>query len=701
MQSSAPKRLALALLFAALLFSAFPGSTDNREARLAALDASELVQAPLDPQAPESGSLAERLLAAARTSEAAPGDEQQLEIDLGEVAFQDQGPELALAARRSLVTGLRAAAAPSSLNVLGEQEPLPGGLSFVLERTEGGLALEASLPQANDPAAPPLRVEQDWVPPGRTSLIPPVLAIALAIALRAPMIALLCGVLAGAVLVQLRAGAALTAALPAGLLDVPARYFANRVWNPEDGLSNLYIIAFVVLMLAMVGNLTRNGGIQGLMHSLRRTARGPRSTQATAYGMGLAVFFDDYANTVLVGSTMRPLTDRFRIAREKLAYIVDSTAAPVAGLSVFSTWIAFEVSTFSAQLPAAGLTPSDGYAVFLQTLPYRFYCWLALALVLMVVVTGRDFGPMRRAEERARSTGKVLADDAQPMVGERATALEMASSVSPRAIRALVPLFVFVGVTLLEIARGGGAFKLSLSELFTLEGVTQVLYDGSGNWPLMIGSAAGFTAAALATLSAGLPASEVLRAAWTTLRSMGVALGILYLAWMIGDVCGELGTAPFLTSLIQGQLNAALLPMLLFVLAGFIAFSTGSSWSTMSILLPLVVALAYQLGEGLELGGTVLMLLCIGAVLEGAIFGDHCSPISDTTVLSSISCASDHIDHVRTQAPYAGLTAACALGAGYFPAAFLGWSPWLCLGVSLSTLIVLFFALSKRIPDPS
>lgn len=689
MQSPVLGRLAAALLFAALLFFAFPGATPDREARLAALDAGSLVQAELSGA--DGATLAGRVLALA--SETPDG----LELELGEVRFADSPADLDGATRRSLVTGLRAAADGVSLAVVGEREAVPGATAFTLRRTDSGLALSARLPGS----AAVLAVDEPWNPPSRTSLIPPILAISLAIGLRRPLLSLLCGVLAGAVLAQIRGGAAAGGAFFQGLVDVPTVYFSNRVWNPDDGLNNVYIVLFVVLMLAMVGNLTLNGGIQGLMNTLRKAAKGPRSTQTTAYGMGLAVFFDDYANTVLVGSTMRPLADRFRISREKLAYIVDSTAAPVAGLSVVSTWIAFEVSTFSAQLPAAGLTPGDGYAVFLQTLPYRYYCWLALALVLLVVITGRDFGPMRRAEVRARETGQVLGPDSQPMVGEQATTMEIAAGVEPKAWRALIPLATFIGVTLLEIARGGGAFAMSFAELFSLEGITGVLYDGSGNWPLMIGSSAGFLVAALATLSAGLGIGDVLRAAWTTLRSMGVALGMLYCAWMIGDVCGELGTASFLTSLIQGNLDPALLPVLLFVLAGFIAFSTGGSWGTMSILLPLVVPLAFQLGEGLPIAGMGLMLLCIGAVLEGAIFGDHCSPISDTTVLSSISCASDHIDHVRTQAPYAALTAGVALAVGYVPAAFFGWSPALTLGACLAVLVTLFLVLSRRIPDPS
>jgi len=324
-----------------------------------------------------------------------------------------------------------------------------------------------------------------------------------------------------------------------------------------------------------------------------------------------------------------------------------------------------------------GLTINDGYRVFLETLPMRFYCIFTLALVGLVVFTGRDFGPMLAAERRARG-GELLREGAQPMVGQHATMLEPAAGVRPSAARALLPILTFIGVTLAWIAWKGGAFALGAA-VFTLEGLADVLYNGDSFMALMVGSGCGLLAAGLMAAAAGI-AREVPGAAWTTLRSMGIAIAILYLAWMIGAVCDSLGTAPFLTVLVGEHLNALLLPAILFVLAGVVAFSTGSSWSTMTILLPIVVALAYNLGEATDsIGGYLLMLISIGAVLEGSIFGDHCSPISDTTVMSSIASASDHIDHVRTQAPYAVLTMVTAMLFGYFPVTFLGLSPWLCM----------------------
>lgn len=585
------------------------------------------------------------------------------------------GHPSALDLRRSITRGLRQVAGDRglSLEVVGENMPAQGGASFeLLVLKEDALKLVVrgidSLPDSE--------YELAWEIPRRTSLLPPLVAIAIAVIFRRPIAALFLGVLAGSVLFVVRGGAGVGGGLVTGALRVVDTYF----WHELVDRERYMIVLFVVFMLAMVGVMTRSGGIRGVMDSIARVANSVRSTQVSTYLMGLVIFFDDYANTILVGSTMRPLTDRFKVAREKLAYIVDSTAAPVAGLAIFSTWIAFQVSTFSAQLPAANLAPSEGYRVVVDTLPYRFYCIFTLLFVGMVVVSGRDFGPMRKAEQRARRGDGLVGAGAKPMVSAEATAMEPAAGIVPRAHRAIVPIAAFIAVSLGWIVYKGSAALPADMPLWSAEGLRQVLYEGSGSEPLMLGSLVGLVLAGLLGAVAGMR-GDIVRAALTTLKSMGVAIAILYLAWMIGAVCADLGTAPFLTALLGESLEPQLLPVLVFLLGGAVAFSTGSSWSTMSILLPLVVGLAFNLGQMSDLGGYLMMVVCIGAVFEGAIFGDHCSPISDTTVMSSIASASDHIDHVRTQAPYAITTMAVAMLAGYLPATFFGWSPWMSLGV--------------------
>lgn len=599
-------------------------------------------------------------------------------------------------ARDSILRGLRIAGQNHSppIEIVDHIQADTSGLNVIVMIAPDRLGLAWHMPDET-----PVGHSFPWSPPDRTSLLPPLVAIALALALRKPAISLVVGVLTGAFLLRRGEGAGILESLGAGTVDVGTKFFADQFGD----LDRAQIVGFVICMLAMVGILVRNGGLRGVMNSISRFANSARSTQFVTYAMGLLVFFDDYANTILVGGTMRPLADRFKVSREKLAYIVDSTAAPVAGLSLFSTWIAFEVSTFSAQLPLAGMAPSDGYAVFMETLPYRFYCIFALVMVAVIVFTKRDFGPMWKAEHRAATTGQLVRDGGQPLVGAQATGMHPAAGISLRAYRAVVPLVAFIGVTIYVMLHNGQAFEAG-TDLWSIRGMSQVLAEGSGSLPLFIGSAVGLVLAVIFSLEAGLR-GEIIGAAWNTLRSMGIAIVILYLAWMIGAVCKEIGTAYYLTDTLGDLTHPLILPVMLFMLSGAVSFSTGSSWGTMSILLPLVVGLSYQLGSQVPLGesahfGHGLMILSIGAVLEGSIFGDHCSPISDTTVLSSVACASDHVDHVRTQAPYALLVMVVAIVAGYFPcAAFDGWNPLYSLALGSGLIVFCVRMLGKPVPD--
>ncbi len=668
--------------------------------RLAALDAW--------PQEGSDAFEAHRELAAAVLSGASarvtPATEEAPELvtlKLGgvRVASDRDGGDLTVhgLARRSIVRGLRQVAAGEGRELIVEGELTAandGGAQFLLEQRGTTLTLTYS---EGDGSPSVSMARPDYSQPDRTALLPPLLAILMAVLFRRPVIALFAGVWSAAFLLRRAGGEDGVGALVTALPDVVTEFFVPQLTDNY----RLQIVGFVFAMLAMVGIMTKSGGVRGMMNLVARLAHDARSTQLATWLMGLVVFFDDYANCILVGSTMRPLSDRFKIAREKLAYLVDSTAAPVAGISIFSTWIAFEVSTFSAQLPAANLPTTAGYQVFIETLPFRFYCILSLFFAFVLIVTRRDFGPMLAAERRARSTGQLVAPGSRPMVSESSTSLQPAEGVTPAAYRALLPVLTFVGVTLLQIFRvGKGAHpELVWGEVFTIEGVTAVLGDGDSTLAILWGSTLGMLVAAVLAVGAGLR-GEILTAAWATVRSMGVAIVILYLAWMIGSACDALGTATYLSELVGDHVFAPLLPSLLFLLGAAVAFSTGSSWSTMSILLPLVVGLAYTLGVNAGGGpdaGHLLMLMSIGAVLEGSIFGDHCSPISDTTVLSSTAAASDHIDHVRTQAPYAITVMTVSLGLGYLPCALMGLSPWIALGASALALVGVVFLFGRRV----
>ncbi|MDF1799674.1 MAG: Na+/H+ antiporter NhaC family protein [Planctomycetota bacterium] len=706
-----------------LLFGALFLMNGADPAEVAALRAGELLSAPVTEtfrttdldDAEEPPTLLQAILdsAAVTVVGEAEGDQRRT-LPIGRVTLLGPGDEplgahFDAAARRSLIASLREATADQDLDVVGDAVPQEGGLALRLqllqtfegeyfptgEWSAGGDARWGLTAKLQDTGMGSARATQPWSPPTKSSLFPPLFAIALAILLRKPVIALAIGVLTGTFLAAGREGASLLGNAASAPVDFFHPYFTTQLVDP----ARYQIVGFVVAMLAMIGVLSRSGGIQGLMDHIARYATTVKRTQIVTWILGLMVFFDDYTNTILCGATMRPLTDRFRVSREKLSYLVDSTAAPVAGLMIVSTWIAFEVSTFSNQLPAAGLLTTDGYTVFIETLPYRFYCILTLFFVGLVVISGRDFGPMLTAERRARRTGQLLRPGGQPMVSEEGTAMQTFPGVQPAAWRALVPLMAFLGITIFQILNTGGAFAMAAGDLLSIQGLKDVLGEASSSLALFQGSAVGLVLAIGIALFAGL-GEETFRAAWTTLRSMGVAVVILYLAWMVAAVCESLGTAPYLTALLGDSMHPAMLPAILFLLSGLVSFATGTSWGTMGILLPLVVGLSFTIGEGSDIGGHLLMVMSIGAVLEGSIFGDHCSPISDTTVLSSVACAADHIDHVRTQAPYALVTMAAGMVCGYLPAAYFGMSPYLGLLFGAAVITALVFAIGKRADDP-
>ncbi len=552
---------------------------------------------------------------------------------------------------------------------------------------------------------PPEPVQMDSIYPARTSLMPAFLAIILAL-------------LTGKIMISLFLGCALGALLHVGMAPVAGgtHLFVDVFWNRVLlDTFHLWVIGFVLVLFMAVGVMSRSGGLQGMVAWIRKLARGPTSTLLCSYVIGLLIFFDDYSNCIITGTTMRPLSDRMGISREKLAYVVDSTAAPVAGISIFSTWVAYEVSMFAGQLPevtdAQGTpyTESQGFQVFLETLPFRFYCIFTLGSVLLMILLKRDWGPMLRAERRARLEGKPIADDATPMVSKKLADIEAPEGVPHRGRGALIPLLLLITTTIGLIWYFGaydsdGNYQVPAEKTGFLEKWQWVMGATDSAKALCLGSVVALVVAAgMALVERVLGIGEVIRSAVRSASALFFAVVILVLAWGIGEVCRDLGTAYYLTAAFHDRFPPVLLPVVMFLLAALVAFATGTSYGTMAILLPNVVVLAHTLGSGVEPGfGSVLMVLTIGAVLEGSIFGDHCSPISDTTVLSSVATASDHLHHVRTQAPYALLTMGVAIVCGYLPMVFFGteywWAAWLA-GFAVLAAFMLVFGRNPAEPE--
>ncbi|MDR0981239.1 MAG: Na+/H+ antiporter NhaC family protein [Methanocalculaceae archaeon] len=551
---------------------------------------------------------------------------------------------------------------------------------------------------------------------GIWTLIPPILALLLAFLTRNVILSLFLGVLSGAWMLALLGGDILGAV--GGAFFGSTEYFIGTLadrWNAG-------IIMQVLVIGALIALITRMGGMRAVAETVARYATGPRTAQIATWIMGFVIFFDDYANALIVGPIMRPVCDKFRISRERLAYIVDSTAAPIAGIFVISTWIGTELVNINEGLIIAGITNVSAYSIFIDTIPYRFYNILALFFVFASAMLLREYGPMLTAELRARRTGATIRpgsevekdnndipDEYKDSCEEDHTVVKISKKAAPANIwNAVIPIGVLIVSALIlfftngadAIMAGNGfisaekfiqlGFFDAVREAYSSSDASIVLFQ-SALLACIVAIVMGF-AQKIFTLKTGIET-------WAHgMRSMLFVCIILILAWSIGSIIGDLGTAHYLVSALSESLPMWIVPALIFIIAGIISFATGTSYGTMAILLPLVIPLAAAIAGFSTSTPDVYsyIVVCSSGVLTGAIFGDHCSPISDTTILSSMGAGCSLIDHVDTQLWYA-LTIAAVVVLGYIIVG-LGISVWITLFITMVILVGVLLVLGKEVP---
>lgn len=509
------------------------------------------------------------------------------------------------------------------------------------------------------------------------SIIPPIIAILMALIFKEVISALFLGIFSGALIIH---GFGPSNWIPAAL-DVIDKYIVNALTDS----GHISVIIFSMMIGGMVAVISRNGGMTGIVNKLSIYAKGPKSAQIITWFLGIAIFFDDYANTLIVGNTMRPVTDRFRISREKLSYLVDSTAAPVAAIAFVTTWIGAELGYIKDAV--SGLNINEGaYSLFINSLQYAYYPIFTIIFMYLLIHFNRDFGTMLKAENRARKTGKLNAEGDEKISNEEAAqlnALNPIEGIQHRWLNAFVPVMVVVVGTIVSLLITG--FDSSYQKLLELKvpvstdswgtvwsnlqflDETQqagffkklgiVIGNSDSYKSLLWSSLSGAFLALLLTISQGImnlhQSIETLLAGFKTMLS---ALLILVMAWSLSDVTKDLHTADFLTSVFSNNVSPGYMPAITFVLAAAISFATGSSWGTMAILYPLILPATWTLcrESGMsEAESLNIFYHVISVVLAGSVFGDHCSPISDTTILSSMASGCNHIAHVNTQLPYA------------------------------------------------
>jgi len=437
----------------------------------------------------------------------------------------------------------------------------------------------------------------------------------------------------------------------------------------------------------MVGIITASGGMHGIVSVLSKKTNTKEKSLIVTWASGLFIFFDDYANTLIVGNAMRPLTDKYKVSREKLSFIIDSTTAPVASIAVLSTWIGYEVGLIGEALKNSSLK-LDPYWVFIHSLPYRFYALLLLIFIPIYIFLKRDFGPMLDAEKQSQKGERK--DDTQ---GD--TSLEgfnIPDISKCKWYSAAIPIAVLIIATFTGIIVSGYAnSKVS-------DPAIREIIGGSDSFKVLIWSSmiASLTAAATMIISGTGNISSAVSAWLAGVRSMVTAVVILVLAWGLSAVVAELKTAEFLAIVLSDTIPIWLFPTIVFVTASVVSFATGTSWGTMALLFPTALPLAITM-IGTTSGVSETFVFSItGAILTGAIFGDHCSPVSDTTIMASMSCKVNHIDHVRTQMPYALTFGIISILFGYLPAGFFV-NPFLLMIPQIAIAFLIFRYFGKKV----
>lgn len=531
------------------------------------------------------------------------------------------------------------------------------------------------------------------------SIIPPLMAILLALLFKEVVTSLFIGILVGAAILGVYAGG--IDGIWSGLLAVIDTYVINSL----NDWGHLAVIIFSMLIGALVSVISKNGGMKGVVDRVSVYANSPRSGQFATWLLGILIFFDDYANTLVVGNTMRPVTDRLKISREKLSYLVDSTAAPIAAIAFVTTWIGAELGYIEsgvAQINEAGSQISMGaYAIFLSSLQYSFYPILALLFMLILIWKGKDFGPMHSAEIKARKGEDMYHHDPEKLA--ELAEFETKEGAKTRSYNAVIPIAVVILGTLLGLLVTGWDASVWNNETLSFSRKLSAIIGASDSYTALLWSSMVALIVAIG-LSVGqriLTLEETMHSVMAGFKTMMNAVIILVLAWSLASITEDLHTAKFLTQLFGGNIAPWLMPAITFLLAALVAFSTGSSWGTMAILYPLMLPAAWSvcMAAGYETEMALNIFFNVtSCVLAGSVLGDHCSPISDTTILSSLASSCKHIDHVRTQMPYALTVGVVAVVFGTIPTA-LGLSSWIAFPICLLVLYAVVHFVGKKVPN--
>lgn len=558
--------------------------------------------------------------------------------------------------------------------------------SFEMVFDEKGLYTFSINNQSFDTEVNPLPI---WL-----SIIPPLIAILLALVFKEVITSLLIGIFFGAFVIHFYASGLIDGLL-LGFMSTIDHYILNAL-NDSGHLS---IVLFSLLIGGMVSLISKNGGMQGVVNRISKYATNAKNGQLATFGLGIAIFFDDYANTLIVGNTMRPITDRLKISRQKLAYIVDSTAAPMAAIALITTWIGAELGYIENGINQIEGLNAGVYATFISSLAYSFYPIFTIAFMFILIYKEKDFGPMYKVEMQARKALKNDFDDETSSAEQEA--FQIKKGIQPKAFNAVVPILVVIFGTIAGLLYTGWNQEVVDDEqLGIFQKLSTIIGNSDSYQSLLWASLAGLLVAIkLSLLRRILSLQQAIESIISGFKTMLPAIIILVLAWSLAIVIEEMQTAQFLTSALSEYISPQLIPSITFIMAALVAFSTGSSWGTMAILYPIMIPLAWSISifNGLDTALTMSIFhSTIACVLAGAVLGDHCSPISDTTILSSLASSCNHIEHVKTQIPYALTVGLVAILFGTLPSGF-GIPPWIGMILGIAAMYGIIHFLGKKV----
>lgn len=459
---------------------------------------------------------------------------------------------------------------------------------------------------------------------GFWSLVPPLLTIALAIITKEVLLSLVIGVFTGCLIMT-------------GWAPFPA--FEGMISLIVEKLTtewNMQVLVLLVMLGGLIGIMIKSGGSVAFGNWISKKVHSRKGVQGTAWGIGLLIFFDDYFNCLTNGAIMRPVSDKAGVSREKLSYLIDSTAVGICLIAPVSSWVAFIASLIAESFNSYDVK-IDAFQAFLKCVPYNFYAWLSMIMVACVIIFGIDFGPMAKAEKRTRTTGKLC--ESTFSGGEADEDDFSAIDVSEgKPYHLLIPIGVFIACTIFFMLLTGGFFESHdiLDTINNMDGMIALVYS------VFISVLVAIILGAVTRVS-NVP--ESFAALVVGAKSMLFVILLLTLAWSIGGVCENLGTGEYVASLLQGNVPEFIVPVILFIFAYLITFSTGATWGTFAIMIPVAVPMAIAINPD-------LMFVYIAASLAGGGGGAHCSPLADTSILSSCAANIKLIDHIKTQAPY-------------------------------------------------